>query len=70
MKTSKRKSSVICRRYKDPYDNLLYAVLLQAAYDKKHQPSDCTCKEVYTANEFFNDGTAKAFYNYLKGCEQ
>ena len=57
-------------RYKNPYDNLLYCILLQAVRDKFSNPYECTRTERRTAKEFFTDGTAKTFYEYLKGAQK
>lgn len=57
-------------RYKNPYDNLLYCILLQAVHDKFSDPYECTLTERRTAKTFFEDGTAKTIYNYLKGAKR
>lgn len=57
-------------RFKNPYDNLLYCILLQAVRDKETAPYECTRTERRTAREFFSDGTAKTFYDYLKGAQR
>ena len=57
-------------RYKNPYDNLLYCILLQAVRDKFENPYECTLTERRTAKTFFTDGTAKTFYEYLKGARR
>lgn len=57
-------------RYKNPYDNLLYCILLQAVSDKFNNTFELTKTERRTAKEFFKDGTAKVFYDYLKGAQR
>lgn len=52
-------------RYKDPFDNLIYAILLQAAVDLDHD----TYKEPHRrgdAKEFLNSEYAYEMYEYLK----
>lgn len=57
-------------RYKNPYDNLLYCILLQAVSDKFNNTFELTKTERRTAKQFFTDGTAKTFYEYLKGAQR
>ena len=52
-------------RYKDPFDNLIYAILLQAAVDLDHD----TYKEYdrrSDAKKFLNSEYAYEMYEYLK----
>lgn len=52
-------------RYKDPFDNLIYAILLQAAVDLDHD----TYKEYNRrsdAKEFLNSEYAYEMWEYLK----
>lgn len=52
-------------RYKDPFDNLIYAILLQAAVDLDHD----TYKEYNRrsdAKEFLNSEYAHEMWEYLK----
>ena len=57
-------------RYKNPYDNLLYCILLQAVSDNFNDTYELTKTERRTAKAFFDDGTAKVFYDYLKGAKK
>lgn len=63
-------SDIAHERFKNPYDNLLYCILLQAVRDKETAPYECTLAERRTAKTFFDDGTAKVFYDYLKECKR
>ena len=51
-------------RYADPWDNLLYAILLQAAIDSKAPKwgGDYTAD----ANKFLQSDTARNWWEYLK----
>ena len=51
-------------RYKSPWDNLLYAILLQAAVDSKGDKWGIHCQS--NAMAFLQSETARDWWDYLK----
>lgn len=51
-------------RYIDPWDNLLYAILLQAAIDSKGDKYGVHCQG--NAMKFLQSDTARDWWDYLK----
>lgn len=51
-------------RYKSPWDNLLYAILLQAAVDSKGDKWGVHCQA--PATKFLQSETAREWWDYLK----
>ena len=51
-------------RYLDPWDNLLYAILLQAAIDSKGDKWGVHCQG--SAMKFLQSDTARDWWDYLK----
>lgn len=50
-------------RYKDPYDNLLYAILIQAAIDSKG--ARWGCNKITESMKFLKSETALNWWRYL-----
>ena len=51
-------------RFVDPWDNLLYAILLQAAVDSKGDKYGVHCQS--NAAKFLQSDTARDWWDYLK----
>lgn len=51
-------------KFVDPYDNLLYAILLQAAVDSKGDKYGVHCRD--DAAKFLQSDTARDWLDYLK----
>lgn len=64
LRTPTAQRDVKTNRFKDPFDNLLYAILLQAATDSKGDKWGVHCKA--DADRFLQSETARDWWEYLK----